>query len=478
MKNHLIILALLLFTNIRGFSQNVFTRDLPAFSKMIIRNNAKIHLTNGPQSVKLETEGDSSSVRTEVENSTLVITGQPAKIYISMPELTGVEISGAGSLVADSVIRTSSLRLDVSGNGKISMPVEVQKLRTGVSGMGKLNLRGHADEMEINISGNGKINGQDLKVNNADANISGVGKVYADVTGQLKLNISGTGAFYYKTEPASVQKNISGIGKTGTYGGEGDSTTMHVGNKKIIITGGNDNNDHDDDFDFDFEFEADTVVQKPTKSRSHWRGLDLGFNSLMAGDKFSTDLPAGQDHLELIPGKSINVNLNIWGHDFPIIQRYVMFTTGIGLTLNNYRFSSDQTLRGDTNLVVAGYDYKKDGDRISYQKNKLAVNYVTVPLLLQFNTHPELKKSFHIAAGVLLSYKYNSHLKLVYKDDGKQKDKRQDDFNIEPFRYDATVRLGYRNYTVFASYAMSELFKNERGPELHPFQFGISVVNW
>ncbi|MBK9402134.1 MAG: outer membrane beta-barrel protein [Bacteroidetes bacterium] len=138
----------------------------------------------------------------------------------------------------------------------------------------------------------------------------------------------------------------------------------------------------------------------------------------MVREKFSTTLPEGYDYLELNSGKSINVNLNFFAHDFPIYKRTVLFTTGIGLTLNNYRFSSDKTLIPDTNRVVAGFDTDKNGKQINYEKNKLSVNYITLPLLLQFNTKQQFKKSFHIATGLLLSYKFNSHLKLVYNDDG------------------------------------------------------------
>ena len=156
-----------------------------------------------------------------------------------------------------------------------------------------------------------------------------------------------------------------------------------------------------------------------------------------------------------------------------------MFTTGIGLSLDNYRFTSDKTLIKNSNFVNAGYDLNDKMEQITYTKNKLAVNYVTVPFLIQFNTDEKLKKSFHLAGGILLSYKYDSHLKLVYDNEGeKQKTKRRDDFNIEPLRYDATVRIGYRNYTLFGSYAISELFKDKSGPTLHPFNVGLQLAGW
>lgn len=118
-------------------------------------------------------------------------------------------------------------------------------------------------------------------------------------------------------------------------------------------------------------------------------------------------------------------------------------------------------------------------DTMNLRKNKLTVSYATVPVLLTFNTCENLKKSFHITTGLLLSYKLGSHTKKVYNKDGKkEKDKTFDDFNIDPFRYDATIRIGYRDFTVFANYALSELFKRGKGPELHPWTIGVSLLPW
>ncbi len=67
----------------------------------------------------------------------------------------------------------------------------------------------------------------------------------------------------------------------------------------------------------------------------------------------------------------------------------------------------------------------------------------------------------------------------MYTEDGnKEKSKRHDEFNIEPFRFDATFRIGYQSYTLYASYALNTLFKENRGPSLHPFQVGINILNF
>ncbi len=472
-----ILIALFCLIGNFGFGQQSEIRELAPFSKIKIKDNSEVHLRIGtPQEVRVESKTLLNDIRTTSEDGVLTIHGAPSEIYITIPVLESIAISGIGKVSCDSVITTESLRITVSGNGKISLPVQAKILELGISGIGKLELSGSAETVVANISGSGKIEGSELHVKHYEANISGAGKCFADVTESLDLRISGSGSFYYKTKPSTLSVSISGIGKYGVFTDEHTSGNMNSGGQgnQITIIG------HDDEDDnYSFHWESDSVFRRPERARSHWAGFEIGFNQLMVQDNFNTHIPDGYNFLDLNSGKSINVNLNFFSHDFPIYQRYVQFTTGIGLTLNNYRFTSDKTLLPDTNKTAAAFDYDKNSKQIRYEKNKLAVNYITVPFLLQFNTKPSFKKSFHFATGLLLSYKYNSHLKLVYNEDGdRQKTKRRDEFNIEPFRYDFTLRLGYEYYTLYASYALNSLFKDGRGPSLHPFQVGINLFGW
>lgn len=480
----------LLFTGVQAMAQNTEVREVSSFSKISIRDNAKVIIDGfGTQRVQVESDAPLQNLRTKTEGSTLVISGPAAKLHITMEKLEGVEISGFGSVTSDSVVTGQNLRIDINGNGKINLPVNVDNLQAGISGFGKVSLSGEAKRAEINVNGNGKIQADNLKVGSCEANISGVAKCVMDVTNQLVLSISGTGSFYYKTTPPKLETHISGIGKYGAIGDDGeegstsssssssgqDTVTVNVGNRKIVVIG-----DDEDMEDYkSFKNYADTIFRHSEKACSHWAGFEIGFNTLMFGNGFNSSAPAGYEYMDLNSGKSIDVNLNFYAHDFQLYKRYLMFTTGIGMTLNNYRFTSDQTLRADTNRVAAGFDYLEDGTKISYSKNKLAVNYFTVPLLLQFNSSESYKKSVHVAAGFLLNYKFNSHLKLVYRDGGtREKTKRQHEFNINPFRCDATLRVGYRDVSLYASYSLSDMFKSGRGPEVHPFQVGLCLVNW
>lgn len=478
MKNlTLVLIGLYCFIGQISLAQSEETRNLSNFSTIHIKDHAEVHVRIGsPQEVKIISENDLNKTETKVEDEELNIQGKNAVLYITIEKLEGVKISGVGKVIADSVITGKYLELSISGSGTIKMPIDVDNLEIKISGLGKVQLEGVANHVESSVSGSAKVDALQLTAKDVEAKISGVGKFMMDVTESLELNISGSGTFYYKTKPTSLNTNISGIGKYGVYnGGEtSESNRSHDGNDSNKYVGS-----PNDDRNYGMHWDRDSIFNRSENARSHWNGFEIGFNQLLVKDKFSTNIPEGYDFLELNSGKSINVNINLFSHDFPLYKRYVMFTTGIGLTLNNYRFSSDKTLLSDTNRTVASYDYDKNNERINYKKNKLAVNYITIPLLIQFNSRLEFKKSIHVATGLLFSYKYNSHLKLVYTEDGnKEKSKRHDEFNIQPFRYDATFRIGYQSYTLYASYALNTLFKENRGPSLHPFQVGINVLNF
>jgi hypothetical protein len=109
----------------------------------------------------------------------------------------------------------------------------------------------------------------------------------------------------------------------------------------------------------------------------------------------------------------------------------------------------------------------------------LKASYVTVPLLLQFNTSKIHNKSFHIAVGAQVAVKLGSRTKQVYAVDGdKKRDIYKSSYNLNPFQYGLTARVGYGKVNVFANYNLSEVFKSGKGPELYPFQIGVTLMPW
>ena len=86
-----------------------------------------------------------------------------------------------------------------------------------------------------------------------------------------------------------------------------------------------------------------------------------------------------------------------------------------------------------------------------------------------------LNKRIYLSAGVIGGLKLGSHTKV--KINGN-KSKNHDDFNINPFRYGTTARIGYKGINLFGTYYYSSFFKDGRGPQMYPFTIGIGLMNW
>jgi len=157
-----------------------------------------------------------------------------------------------------------------------------------------------------------------------------------------------------------------------------------------------------------------------------------------------------------------------------LYRKNIMLVTGLGFTINNYRFDSQAYLIPGVDSVTSEID-----PNATVKKNKLVAQYLTVPLLIEFNTSQNPKKTFHFAFGMIGGIKLASHGKLIKEANGDEvKSKYYDQYNLNPWRYDATVRLGYRGFTVFGSYNMAGLFENNKSPELYPLTVGLKLVGW
>ena len=49
---------------------------------------------------------------------------------------------------------------------------------------------------------------------------------------------------------------------------------------------------------------------------------------------------------------------------------------------------------------------------------------------------------------------------------------------MQPFRFNAAVRVGYGRVNLFATYSLNQMFREGAGPELHMVSVGITVVGW
>ncbi len=198
------------------------TLNLPDFNGIELTTSADVFITQGPvQQVVVEGKENlipelsrdvSGGVwKIEFDRSCVRNVGD-MRIFITIPDLASLRISGSGDVISENVILTSSLVLNISGSGDIDLALDAELIDATISGSGKIILEGLADVAKYRISGSGDVHAFNLACRNADVNISGSGDCELFVNEFLKVRISGSGDVFYKGDP-SVDINISGSGK-------------------------------------------------------------------------------------------------------------------------------------------------------------------------------------------------------------------------------------------------------------------------
>lgn len=202
------------------------------------------------------------------------------------------------------------------------------------------------------------------------------------------------------------------------------------------------------------------------KVQFSWLLFDLGMNTYLSSNGF--DQPKGYDFLQPRYGKSINFQLYIMKMGASIIDHNLSLFTGIGIDYNNYRFSDDIVLAPNTDTV--GFRNIEEG----YDKYKIVSQYVTIPLHIRYETKPEdHDNSFRIGLGGRAGYLIKSYSKLKENDGDKIKD--FDNYNLNPFRYGLSARIGYGIFNLYANYYLSDMFDANQNPGLNPLSFGITL---
>jgi len=158
----------------------------------------------------LEVEGDDNVlgvVTAEVSNNVLRLrntknysSSEPVKFRISVPNLEGLSVEGAG-------------RIDIKG-------LNNEKFEIDAEGAPSINVSGNTKLVDIDSSGAGKIDTHNLHASRAVVESKGVSRIDIDVADQLDVTISGPSSVYYKGDP-QINKTIHGPGKLERRGGEG-----------------------------------------------------------------------------------------------------------------------------------------------------------------------------------------------------------------------------------------------------------------
>lgn len=287
---------------------------------------------------------------------------------------------------------------------------------------------------------------------------------------------------------AAICLLVAGMGYAQSDSTNRSTDTVRVGNfiilKKKNGNSGNTTSDNNDSYSRrnSYEYRIERRPRRRSNISTNWLIFDLGFANwrdqtnyanAQAGPYYKILRPANgpvnENSNKLITGKSSNVNIWFFIQKLNLVKHVVNLKYGLGLEMYNYRFDNDISFRKDP----APYVFN---DSVVFSKNKLYVEYLTIPIMLNINTTPDSRRGLSFSAGVSAGYLTNSRNKQVSGERGKQK--YRGDFNFEPWRFAAVGEIGLGPVRVYGSYSLNKLQQDVTRVEQYPYTVGIRFSNW
>lgn len=181
--------------------------------------------------------------------------------------------------------------------------------------------------------------------------------------------------------------------------------------------------------------------------------------------------------------QAINLGYNISSsYIIPIEKTNFGVLLGLGITGHNIYSDAVQTETLDasgTSTGIVGFT-KLDSivSGLSYTKNKIALTYAEVPFEIRYYNGDN---GIKVSAGIRIGFLIDSHSKYngedyLFDTDDNLKIKIKDLDNISEYRFTPFVRVGWKWVNVTASYGLTGMYEQNKGPQMHPISLGLSFT--
>ncbi|WP_165022362.1 hypothetical protein [Dysgonomonas sp. ZJ279] len=198
--------------------------------------------------------------------------------------------------------------------------------------------------------------------------------------------------------------------------------------------------------------------KKKKKLSPHWTGFGMGFMNYN-----NNDIPNGSLQLS----RSHNFTLNLFDYHRQIKNSNWLFVSGIGFEWSRYHFRDNAALTRIDG--VTRFEPAPEG--INYNSSKLLVYYVTIPLLMEYQT-----SGIHVSGGVVGFIKYYSKSQVnFYTDNGRVVQNMGRDLNIRPIDLKLRLQAGINGIHVYGYYSPLSMFSKDKGPDLRTYTIGVMI---
>lgn len=193
--------------------------SLPDFTGVEVKTSVDVFISQGDE-VSVLAKGEQNIIdllETDVRNNVWEIefddcvSNFKLEIFITMPEIDYLKISGSGEITGETFFDVDDLTLRITGSGEMCLGLTAENIDAKITGSGDMEMEGEAGELDLKITGSGDVNAFPLNVQRADIEITGSGDASLTVLEQLKVKITGSGDVLYKGNPA-LDIDINGSG--------------------------------------------------------------------------------------------------------------------------------------------------------------------------------------------------------------------------------------------------------------------------
>lgn len=202
---------------------NVVTeqRNVDGFTGIRVSSGIDVYLTQGDHT-EVIVEADQNLqelIITEVSGSVLNVRSEKnirmaeaKEVHVTCPVVQLIEISSAGDLNGENMIRTDNLDIDMSSAGDLHLEVEANDISVDISSAGNVYLKGKAERLRADLSSAGDLDAYDLVAASADITVSSAGNAKVYVTDEASFRSSSAGDINYRGEPRILEMHSSSAG--------------------------------------------------------------------------------------------------------------------------------------------------------------------------------------------------------------------------------------------------------------------------
>jgi hypothetical protein len=199
--------------------------DLAGFSKLSAGSAFQVNVTQGASYSVVVTIDDNLVEYLDVTKSgdTLRLSLKPdvgmrnatLQAQVTMPELTGLDLSGAAHTTLAGFSSEKPVTVGLSGASHLQGDLRSGDAQFHLSGASKVELRGSASNLKVSASGASRTQLDQFNVKEAVVDASGASHITLNVADKLEAEASGASHVRYLGQPQVLKSHTSGASSIG-----------------------------------------------------------------------------------------------------------------------------------------------------------------------------------------------------------------------------------------------------------------------